>query len=86
MPDLLINVLFQAEVTHRLSNAKEAASRSAALESHEDLAKKLQVIDRILDLYLLWIIYFRYLWQSNTIPAHLHKRSFCMVAVLVGSF
>lgn len=31
-----------AEVTHRLSNAKDAATRSAASESHEDLAKKLQ--------------------------------------------
>ncbi|WOG99773.1 hypothetical protein DCAR_0519129 [Daucus carota subsp. sativus] len=34
----------EAEVTHRLSNAKEAASRPAALESHEDLAKKLHVM------------------------------------------
>lgn len=33
----------QAEVTQRLSNAKEAASKPAALQSHEDLAKKLQV-------------------------------------------
>ncbi|CAK9171799.1 unnamed protein product [Ilex paraguariensis] len=32
-----------AEVTQRLSNAKEAASRLAGLQSHEDLAKKLQV-------------------------------------------
>lgn len=31
-----------AEVTQRLSNAKEAASKPAALQSHEDLAKKLQ--------------------------------------------
>ncbi|CAK9178398.1 unnamed protein product [Ilex paraguariensis] len=31
-----------AEVTQRLSNAKEAASRLAGLQSHEDLAKKLQ--------------------------------------------
>ncbi|KAK3007709.1 hypothetical protein RJ639_015054, partial [Escallonia herrerae] len=31
-----------AEVTQRLSNAKEAASRSTVLQSHEDLAKKLQ--------------------------------------------
>lgn len=31
-----------AEVTHRLNNAKETASRSAVLQSHEDLAKKLQ--------------------------------------------
>ncbi|KAK1295698.1 hypothetical protein QJS10_CPB15g00402 [Acorus calamus] len=31
-----------AEVTHRLSNAKEAASKSDGLHSHEDLAKKLQ--------------------------------------------
>ncbi|KAL5706437.1 hypothetical protein ACHQM5_024605 [Ranunculus cassubicifolius] len=31
-----------AEVTQRLSNAKESASRPAALCSHEDLAKKLQ--------------------------------------------
>lgn len=31
-----------AEVTQRLSNAKEVASKPAALQSHEDLAKKLQ--------------------------------------------
>jgi hypothetical protein len=31
-----------AEVTQRLSNAKETASRSVVLQSHEDLAKKLQ--------------------------------------------
>ncbi|KAJ4822352.1 Protein free1 [Turnera subulata] len=31
-----------AEVTQRLSNAKEAANKPAALQSHEDLAKKLQ--------------------------------------------
>lgn len=30
------------EVTQRLSNAKEAASKSVGLQSHEDLAKKLQ--------------------------------------------
>ncbi|KAM7517290.1 hypothetical protein LguiA_006873 [Lonicera macranthoides] len=32
----------RAEVAQRLSNAKEAASRSVVLQSHEDLAKKLQ--------------------------------------------
>ncbi|VFQ76913.1 unnamed protein product [Cuscuta campestris] len=32
----------KAEVSRRLSNAKEAASRSTVLHSHEDLAKKLQ--------------------------------------------
>ncbi|KAL3514794.1 hypothetical protein ACH5RR_027511 [Cinchona calisaya] len=31
-----------AEVSNRLNNAKEAVSRSTALQSHEDLAKKLQ--------------------------------------------
>ncbi|KAK6938983.1 FYVE zinc finger [Dillenia turbinata] len=31
-----------AEVTQRLSNAKEVASKPAGLQSHEDLAKKLQ--------------------------------------------
>ncbi|KAF5451235.1 hypothetical protein F2P56_026355 [Juglans regia] len=31
-----------AEVTQRLSNAKEAASKPVAVQSHEDLAKKLQ--------------------------------------------
>ncbi|OMO87384.1 Zinc finger, FYVE-type [Corchorus capsularis] len=31
-----------AEVTQRLSNAREAASKPAGLQSHEDLAKKLQ--------------------------------------------
>ncbi|CAK7346149.1 unnamed protein product [Dovyalis caffra] len=31
-----------AEVTQRLSNAKEATSKPAAIRSHEDLAKKLQ--------------------------------------------
>jgi hypothetical protein len=30
-------------VTQRLSNAKEVTSKPAALHSHEDLAKKLQV-------------------------------------------
>lgn len=34
--------IFQAEVTQRLSNAKEAASKPA-FHSHEDLARKLQV-------------------------------------------
>ena len=39
----------QAEVTQRLSNAKEAASKpAAALQSHEDLAKKLQVYSVLL--------------------------------------
>ncbi|XP_063949864.1 protein FREE1-like [Daucus carota subsp. sativus] len=38
----LLLIYQQAEVTYRLRNAKEAASRPAALESHEDLAKKLQ--------------------------------------------
>ncbi|KAK4795025.1 hypothetical protein SAY86_013019 [Trapa natans] len=32
-----------AEVTQRLSNAKEAANKLACLQSHEDLAQKLQV-------------------------------------------
>ncbi|KAI3464806.1 hypothetical protein Pfo_021469 [Paulownia fortunei] len=32
-----------AEVSRRLSNAKEASSRSTVVQSHEDLAKKLQV-------------------------------------------
>lgn len=31
-------------MTQRLNNAKEAASKPAGLQSHEDLAKKLQVI------------------------------------------
>lgn len=30
-------------MTQRLSNAKEASSKPAGLQSHEDLAKKLQV-------------------------------------------
>lgn len=30
-------------MTQRLSNSKEASSKPAALHSHEDLAKKLQV-------------------------------------------
>lgn len=30
-------------MTQRLSNAKEASNKPAALHSHEDLAKKLQV-------------------------------------------
>ena len=33
----------QAEVSQRLSNAKESASRNMSLQSHEDLARKLQV-------------------------------------------
>jgi len=39
--------LSQAEVTQRLSRAKEAASRPVTPQSHEDLAKKLQVIDDV---------------------------------------
>jgi len=35
--------ILQAEVTQRLSMAKEAASRSATVQSHEDLARKLKV-------------------------------------------
>lgn len=31
-------------MTQRLSNAKEVSSKPAGLQSHEDLAKKLQVI------------------------------------------
>ena len=31
-------------MTQRLGNAKEASSKPAGLHSHEDLAKKLQVI------------------------------------------
>lgn len=30
-------------MTQRLNNAREAASKPAGLQSHEDLAKKLQV-------------------------------------------
>lgn len=42
---LLVCFPSQAEVTQRLSNAKEAANKSVGLQSHEDLAKKLQVIN-----------------------------------------
>jgi hypothetical protein len=35
--------ILQAEVTQRLSMAKEATSRSATVQSHEDLARKLKV-------------------------------------------
>jgi len=35
--------ILQAEVTQRLIIAKEAASRSATGQSHEDLARKLKV-------------------------------------------
>ena len=34
-------------MTQRLSNAKEAASKPAGLQSHEDLARKLQVCIRL---------------------------------------
>ncbi|KAL3644091.1 hypothetical protein CASFOL_012023 [Castilleja foliolosa] len=37
------------EVTRRLSNAKEASSRPA-VQSHEDLAKKLQAGDALIQL------------------------------------
>ncbi|XP_028072642.1 protein FREE1-like [Camellia sinensis] len=40
--DLIIFPSLQGEVTQRLSNAKEAASKLAGLQTHEDLAKKLQ--------------------------------------------
>lgn len=40
----------QAEVSHRLTNAKEAASRVTGLQSHEDLAKKLQVTHNLFSL------------------------------------
>lgn len=43
---------FQAEVTQRLSNAKEAASKPAGLQNHEDLARKLQVVSLPLIMYL----------------------------------
>lgn len=33
----------QAEVSQRLSNAKEATNRNVSVQSHEDLARKLQV-------------------------------------------
>lgn len=39
---LMLLLILQAEVTQRLSNAK-AAVRVAALPSHVDLAKRLQV-------------------------------------------
>ena len=44
----IVDYPLQAEVTQRLSNAKEAANKPAALQSHEDLAKKLQVNDVLL--------------------------------------
>lgn len=44
---LLFYFPLQAEVTQRLSNAKEAASKSVGLQSHEDLAKKLQVTNAL---------------------------------------
>lgn len=41
-------------MTQRLSNAKEAASKPVAVQSHEDLAKKLQVSCAILLLSLIF--------------------------------
>lgn len=41
---LNVSSIVQAEVTQRLTNAKEAASRAASFHSHEDLARKLQVV------------------------------------------
>jgi hypothetical protein len=41
---LIYSYILQAEVTQRLSIAKEAANRSATVQSHEDLAKKLKVL------------------------------------------
>ncbi|KAL0325904.1 UNVERIFIED_CONTAM: protein FREE1 [Sesamum radiatum] len=46
-----------AEVSRRLSAAKDAASRSTVTQSHEDLAKKLQFVLHFLDaLYLISFI------------------------------
>lgn len=48
-------------MTQRLSNAKEAANKPA-LQSHEDLARKLQVIDVLLfmlNLFIYLFIFFR---------------------------
>lgn len=39
--NLILDV--QAEVTQRLSYAKESASRNMSVQSHGDLARKLQV-------------------------------------------
>ncbi|GFZ10450.1 RING/FYVE/PHD zinc finger superfamily protein [Actinidia rufa] len=54
-----------AEVTQRLNNANEAASKSAGLQSHEDLAKKLQVISDLKILYLLLLVPFVFCVQFN---------------------
>lgn len=43
-------------MTQRLSNAKEAASKPAGIQSHEDLARKLQV-SIVLKLYDLNVYY-----------------------------
>lgn len=40
---MILTLDVQAEVSQRLSNAKESASRNMSLQSHEDLARKLQV-------------------------------------------
>ena len=41
---VFFGVLLQAEVTQRLSYGRETSEGNAKMHSHEDLAKKLQVI------------------------------------------
>jgi hypothetical protein len=41
---IIVLYILQAEVTQRLSIAKEAVNRSATVQSHEDLARKLKVM------------------------------------------
>ena len=65
-------------MTQRLSNAKEAANKPVGLQSHEDLAKKLQVVNVflpafdgdmnylmqfLLDLRCLLLEMIRFSWQ-----------------------
>jgi hypothetical protein len=41
---IIVLYILQAEITQRFSTAKEAANRSATVQSHEDLARKLKVM------------------------------------------
>lgn len=56
----------QAEVSRRLSSAKETVNRSTGLQSHEDLAKKLQVL-----YYLNFPSLHVFLKAAEADPAHI---------------
>lgn len=81
---LALNMSFlpclQAEVTQRLANAKELASKPAGLHSHEDLAKKLKVVMFRISLFCIsWLL-------RLVISSSLTFLSYCISLILILFF